>query len=333
MFFEMLLKSCASLKCRSLGSKIRLLKRRHFVSSGLWLAGSALLPASVLANAGLAANASPNAASPLLSFSTLGCPKWDLPQVLSFAAAKGYQGVELRGINGELNLPASPWFRDSASTAATLQRFRDNKLRIAGLGSSAELHHADPAKRREAIDQAKAFIDLANALGGTNVRVFPNKLPKEENKKVVIDRIAAGMNELAAYAKGGPSTVLLETHGDLVWADDIVQVMQQVSGPAGVIWDIYNMWTITQEAPAVVFPKLRPYIRHTHIKDSQPANGQEHYVLLGKGRAPVREAVALLKSSGYSGFYSFEWEKLWHPDIAEPEIALADFPQAFKKIW
>ena len=25
---------------------------------------------------------------------------------------------------------------------------------------------------------------------------------------------------------------------------------------------------------------------------------------------------------GYKGYYSFEWEKLWHPEIAEPGNSL-----------
>jgi hypothetical protein len=37
-----------------------------------------------------------------------------------------------------------------------------------------------------------------------------------------------------------------------------------------------------------------------------------------------------LYQGGYKGYYSFEWEKLWHPEIAEPELALADYPKKMK---
>jgi hypothetical protein len=33
----------------------------------------------------------------------------------------------------------------------------------------------------------------------------------------------------------------------------------------------------------------------------------------------------LLVEHGYRGYYSFEWEKVWHPEIEEPEIAFPDF--------
>jgi hypothetical protein len=46
----------------------------------------------------------------------------------------------------------------------------------------------------------------------------------------------------------------------------------------------------------------------------------------------VRRQVEVLAASGYSGCYTFEWEKVWHPDLEEPEIAIADFAQFMKQI-
>ncbi|RYG31354.1 MAG: sugar phosphate isomerase/epimerase, partial [Chitinophagaceae bacterium] len=36
---------------------------------------------------------------------------------------------------------------------------------------------------------------------------------------------------------------------------------------------------------------------------------------------------------GYQGYYSFEWEKLWHPEIEEPEAALAQYPAEILKYF
>jgi len=36
----------------------------------------------------------------------------------------------------------------------------------------------------------------------------------------------------------------------------------------------------------------------------------------------VPQMLALLAEAGYQGFISVEWEKRWHPEIEEPEIAL-----------
>ena len=52
---------------------------------------------------------------------------------------------------------------------------------------------------------------------------------------------------------------------------------------------------------------------------------ESHYVLTGRGEVPVKKQVQLLAARGYTGSYSFEWEKAWHPEIDEPEVAIADY--------
>jgi hypothetical protein len=39
---------------------------------------------------------------------------------------------------------------------------------------------------------------------------------------------------------------------------------------------------------------------------------------------------ASLAAIGFDGFVSFEWEKLWHPELATPEIALPHFIKWWK---
>ena len=31
------------------------------------------------------------------------------------------------------------------------------------------------------------------------------------------------------------------------------------------------------------------------------------------------------KTPRRQGFYCFEWEKVWHPELTDPEIAIADY--------
>ncbi len=52
---------------------------------------------------------------------------------------------------------------------------------------------------------------------------------------------------------------------------------------------------------------------------------------LGQGEVPIFEAIDALAKDNYKGYYGFEWEKLWHPEIAEPEFALADYARAMKQ--
>jgi hypothetical protein len=37
---------------------------------------------------------------------------------------------------------------------------------------------------------------------------------------------------------------------------------------------------------------------------------------------PVRESLAALRAAGPDSWLTVEWEKRWHPELAEPEVAL-----------
>lgn len=261
-----------------------------------------------------------------LSFSTLGCPDWDLNRIMDFAAQYGYKGIEVRGIQRELDLPKCKEFNTASSIKDTMKRMKSKGLQFVNLGSSANLHISDTAKRQQQIDDAKRFIDLANDLNCPYVRVFPNNFPKEQSKEATLDLITKGMNELGVYANGSRVKVLMETHGDVVYKDDLLKIMQNVNPKnTGLIWDVSNMWTVTKEDPSEVYAAIKQYVYHVHIKDAKLNEGKLNYVFLGKGDVPIMNAIDLLVQNNYKGYYSFEWEKLWHPEIAEPAEAFADF--------
>jgi sugar phosphate isomerase/epimerase len=300
--------------------------RRDFLKSGM-----VALPVPFAAAAFGGLNSKKQ--KPLLSFSTLGCPDWTFSQILQFAQDNGYNGIELRGIQRQLDLTKCPEFSTPERIASSLQQATDKGLRFTDLGSSAELHHANTETRQKHLTAAKQFIDLAQQLNCPYVRVFPNSLPKDDDqRKATIDRIVSGLLELGEYAKNSSVRVLLESHGDAVKTTELKMIMDASAHQhVGMIWDVANMWTKEKESPALVYARLKDYIFHTHIKDFRYVDGKEHYVLLGQGEVPIFEAIDALYKGGYKGYYSFEWEKLWHPDIDAPELALADFPQAMKK--
>ncbi len=269
---------------------------------------------------------------PLLSFSTLGCPGWTFTQIVDFASANQYDGIEMRGILKQLYLPKCPEFNSAENIKTTLQQMADKQLHFVDLGSSCTLHFAEKMERQKNIDEGKRFIDLAAAIKCPNVRVYPNNFIKGQEKNQTIQLIVEGLLELAAYAMGTGVNVLMETHGDLVYIADIKTIMEAAKHPqVGLVWDAANMYLETNESPEMAFQELKPYIHHAHIKDAKKVDGKISFHFLGEGNLPIYTAIDALYKGGYQGYYSFEWEKLWHPEIAEPELALADYPIKMRK--
>ena len=269
--------------------------------------------------------------TPRLAFSTLGCPDWSLAQIVEFAVQHGFTGIEVRGLMREMNLTQCKEFSNE-NRATSLRLLQDKGLEFINLGSSSTLHFAEGNERTKNLDEGKRYIDLAQELKCPYIRVFPNNFPKDQEKNQTMDLIAKGLLELGDHAKGSNVAVLLETHGDLIFVEDLHQVMNASEHKnVGLVWDITNMWIKTKEAPSMAYNKLKKYIRHSHIKDAKQVNEAITYTRLAQGDVPIFEAIDALSKGGYKGYYSFEWEKLWHPELEAPELAIADYAVVMKK--
>jgi sugar phosphate isomerase/epimerase len=260
-----------------------------------------------------------------LGFSTLGCPQWSWPQILDFAAAHGFAAVELRGIQANMDLTQVPELAPARLEEAKRQ-LAARSLSVSCLGASAHMHEMDTTKHAAQLDEGRRFIDLAQALGAPYVRVFGNTYVNGVPRAEMLAHIAGALRTLGDYARGKNVTVLIESHGDFTDSPALLEILRRADSPAvALLWDAHHTFVSGKEEPEDTVRQLGRYIRHTHLKDSVPAGNDRRYVLTGTGRVPVKRQIEALVRIGYRGFFSFEWEKRWHPEIEEPEVAFPQF--------
>jgi sugar phosphate isomerase/epimerase len=144
----------------------------------------------------------------------------------------------------------------------------------------------------------------------------------------MLAHIAGALRGLGDYARGKGVTVIIESHGDFTDSPALLEILQRADSPnVALLWDAHHTFVSGKEQPEDTVRQLGRYIRHTHLKDSVPAGNDRRYVLTGTGDVPVKRQIAALVKTRYRGFYSFEWEKRWHPEIEEPEVAFAQYGQ------
>jgi sugar phosphate isomerase/epimerase len=266
-----------------------------------------------------------------ITFSTLGCPKWPWRRVLDEAARMGYAGIELRGIQMQMDLTKLPEFTGTR-VADSRKDVEALGLTISDLGASARMHESDPKARAAQLDEGRRFVDLAHQLGVRYVRVFGDKIPPGEAKADVTARVVDGLRALGEHARGSGVTVIIESHGDFTDSATLQDLLTRAAmDSVALLWDAHHTFVAGKEQPASTFAALGKYVRHTHLKDSRPQGAEVRYVLTGSGTVPVRDTVAVLARGGYKGFYGFEWEKGWHPEIEEPEVAFPHFVETMTR--
>jgi len=262
-----------------------------------------------------------------LAFSTLGCPAWDLDTILSRAREYGFEGLELRGLLDKVETFSRPEF--STDLPATAARIAQAGLRVACFDSSVRLFPNTGENLQAGISEVRAYAPLCVACGSPFIRVFGHDAGDLSPSEAVK---AAGRNlrSLADAVREFDIRVLLETHDAWAHPARVRAVMEEAdTDRVGVVWDIHNAYRDSGESPAAMWSQLGPWVLHTHWKDSilTPADPKRpyRYCATGDGDIPLREAYACLKEGGYNGYLSLEWEKRWHPDIAEPEEAFPQF--------
>jgi sugar phosphate isomerase/epimerase len=265
-----------------------------------------------------------------LAFSTLGCPDWELEKIAQAARLYGYQAVELRAIGGELDLLKRPEFQTGAIDS-TRRWLADESLRICCVDTSCTFDAPDADERAKQIEVALRHAELAGALGASLIRIFPDKIQAGATRAETRDNIAACLRAVAQRAPDGVR-IGLETHGDFARGQAASEIMRLADHPKVVlIWDVANSLA-AGDSIAEAAGEVAPYLAHVHLRDARAVTGQEHWlpVLTGRGRVAFEDAVNALRDLKYDGYVSFEWEKYWHPEIEEPEVALPDFVMAMK---
>ena len=254
-----------------------------------------------------------------------------MPQIIAMAARHGYDGIELRFVQGEDSLWKLPVF-SGKELASTKWALADQGLTISCLDTSCRFHSPDAIERARWITEGKRMADLAAELGAPGLRVFGDTIQPGTDRASTQSWIAESIRKLAEIIAATGVEIWIENHGDFAGAAATAAILEQAASPkAGVVWDPANSFVGTGEQPTNSAAQLGVAIRHVHIKDLRHDGDGVKYVLTGEGEVPLLELKAALQYLNYDRFVSFEWEKKWHPEIADAEIALPHFVRWFRK--
>ena len=259
-----------------------------------------------------------------LAYTTLACPSWDIARIVEAAVASRYDAIDFRGYLDRVEVVDSPHFRGDGLREIAA-RVRDAGLAVSCLSSGAKMTAPDTAARAAELDAMRRYADLCGPLGCRQVRIFGG------SAKDVADPVAAAAETLvsaSAIARAAGIEFVVETHDDWTETAKLRAAFDAAGRPEGValLWDVHHPWATRGEPPKESVRNLSPFIRNTHWKDSSPASGGKRRLRLpGEGEVPLRAAFDALRAAGYDGWFTLEWEKRWHPEIEEPEIAIPAF--------
>jgi sugar phosphate isomerase/epimerase len=259
-----------------------------------------------------------------LSFSTLGCPEWDIEKIAEMASIYGFHGVELR-VKGRQHI--DPALTDT-DRKYIRNLFEKRKVEICCLSGYSFFNSGKKEELENNGDLLMSYIDLAVDVGAPFIRTFIGDYALPLTDEDVIKNAAYYLNLCGAVAEKKGVRILVETHDSFSLSPRMGTLMEKINnGGVAVLWDIHHTCR-HGEQPAETYQALGRHIRHLHIKD---ADG-EKLRLTGEGALPIQDIIGLLKKEGYKGYLSLEWEKTWIKDLEEPEVAFPKYIEYMRRL-
>jgi len=203
-------------------------RRRFLKNSALGAAVAAALPVDKLLAAGKAAK---------LKFGLCTYQwgaDWDLPTLLKNCEKANVLGVELR-VDHKHNV--SPKL-DASQRQDVKKRFADSPITLVGFGTNQCFDNPDPAKVKQQIEDAKAFVRLSHDLGSSGVKVKPNDFHPNVPHEKTIEQIGKSLLELGRFAADFGQQIRLEVHGTCCQLATIKQIIDIADHPnVAVCWN------------------------------------------------------------------------------------------------
>lgn len=263
-----------------------------------------------------------------LAYSTLGCPDWKFAHAAAQAATHGYQALEVRVYKGDIIPPTLP----AAEISEIRQVLDDQDISIVALGLSTRFNAADAATRQQNLDDLRRYVELAAELDCPMLRTYGGEPATGVIIDDVVGWVTTALHDVAPFAQEHGVKILLETHDAFSRSEVAARVLQQVNHPSiGAVWDVHHPFRMGETVDEV-WANIGARTLHIHMKDARRRrDGSWQLVPLGEGEVPCRAILERLYAEGYQGIITAEWEKKWHPELAEPEIAMPQLAQTLEQ--
>ncbi|MBR2732393.1 MAG: sugar phosphate isomerase/epimerase [Clostridia bacterium] len=255
--------------------------------------------------------------------------------IMEKAAAMGFDGIEFTDLQPPQGV--------SEAGYAQMLRAESDRLGLPIISYTVGANLLCDAGLDAEVERVCRKIDIAQLLGVPCLRHdaawgMPESRRSFSGFAQALPTLAEGCRRITAYAAEKGIVTMVENHGTFCQESGRLEALVTAVGHPnfGVLADLGN-FACADENSANAVGRLAPFVRHVHAKDFliRSGNGVDpgrgffrsrggNYLrgtIVGHGRIPLLQCLRILKSSGYSGWYSIEFEGM-EPCLEGIEIGL-----------
>ena len=225
----------------------------------------------------------------------------DLNEQLDVLQQAGIHLLDLRGVWGRNVLELSD---DEVATIRDTLASRGMRVSCVATPVGKAAIDGDFEQQQSALARG---IDIARALGTTNVRIFSYYIPDGDTPEQHRDEVFRRLSALVEQAQAAGMTLLHENERG-IYGDSPARCQElhaTIDSPHFLaLWDPGNFASCGFESFPESWELLKPYIGYVHVKDYDRA--AKRVVVAGAGAADWASCLRALRESGYSGVIALE---------------------------
>ena len=187
-----------------------------------------------------------------------------------------------------------------------------NRVEIYSIGTRVRLAQPTAELRQQQLDELRKWLEVAQKVGATHVRVFGGPKPAGATLEQAIGFAAETLKRGAEHAGARGLILGVEDDGGITdFAKDTIEIVKRADSPwAGMNLDIGNF------RPPGVYDQIEmsiPYAVSTHVKTEVALDD-------GKTRAPADwdRVFKMFAAHGFRGYMGLEYEATEDPAAAVP---------------
>jgi sugar phosphate isomerase/epimerase len=257
-----------------------------------------------------------------LSFTTMGTPQLDHAGAIALALEVGFDGIDIRCADylGEIR-PAS----EEKELRRVARDFEAASLEIPSVLCYHQISSASDGWSDEYAEHVSRHLSIGAALGAQAIRIFGvHPAPGHGSEELM-----QGSAEAIARALGDGASgvgIVMQNHAGAGTALDVLEIARRLDHPRfGLVYSPDHSFLYEATQGDELLPQIQQWTRQVYLADLVREEDGHRWVFPGEGEVPLGETVARLDAAGFAGFYSFKWEKIWNPDLPEPEVAMPRF--------
>jgi sugar phosphate isomerase/epimerase len=252
----------------------------------------------------------------------MGTPQLDHAGAIDLALEVGFDGVDLRCADylGEVR-PGS----DEEQLRRVAHDFEAAGLEIPSVLCYHQVGSASEAWRDEYAEHISRHLAIGAALGARAIRVFGVLPASESTGEELVEGSAEAIAAVLSHDSSGVG-IVMQNHAGAGTALDALHIARRVDDPRfGLVYSPDHTFMHEATRSGELLPQIRPWTHQVYIADLVREGDGQRWVFPGEGEVPLRETIAWLDDTSFDGYYSFKWEKIWNPDLPEPQVAMPHF--------